>query len=51
MEKQVDQGVSLEAQHEKIKAYAKLYDLEFVDILVDAGASAKNLRGTMMTRR
>jgi DNA invertase Pin-like site-specific DNA recombinase len=42
-EKQADHGVSLEAQRDKILTYAKLYDLELVDIIVDAGASAKNL--------
>jgi DNA invertase Pin-like site-specific DNA recombinase len=42
-EQQADHGVSLEAQREKIQAYAKLYDLELIDIVVDAGASAKTL--------
>ena len=43
-EKQADHGVSLEAQQEKLTAYAKLYELELVDIIVDAGASAKTLK-------
>jgi DNA invertase Pin-like site-specific DNA recombinase len=41
-DKQADQGVSLEAQQAKIKAYAQLYDLELVDIVVETG-SAKSL--------
>jgi site-specific DNA recombinase len=45
-EKQADKGVSLEAQQAKITAYAQLYDLELVDIVVDAGASAKSLDRT-----
>ena len=42
-EKQADHGVSLDAQRAKVAAYAALYDLELVDIVVDAGASAKTL--------
>ena len=42
-DKQADRGVSLDAQQAKIHAYASLYDLELVDTLVDAGASAKTL--------
>jgi site-specific DNA recombinase len=42
-EKQADHGVSLDAQRAKIAAYAELYDLELVDVVVDAGASAKTL--------
>lgn len=42
-DKQADKGVSLEAQEEKLRAYATLYDLELVDIIVDAGESAKSL--------
>src|SRR5262245_35839521 len=41
-EKQADRGVSLEAQREKVAAYAKLYDLELVDVIVETG-SAKTL--------
>jgi DNA invertase Pin-like site-specific DNA recombinase len=48
--KQVDQGVSLEAQEAKLHAYAALYGLELVldpetgrDVIVDAGESAKSL--------
>jgi site-specific DNA recombinase len=42
-EKQADAGVSLEAQQAKVRAYASLYDLELVDVVVDAGVSAKTL--------
>ena len=42
-EKQADKGVSLEAQRAKVEAYASLYDLELVEIIVDAGESAKTL--------
>lgn len=42
-EKQADNGVSLAAQREKIEAYAKLYDLDLVEIVEDAGASASTL--------
>lgn len=42
-DKQADRGVSLEAQRAKVAAYAELYDLEIVDVVVDAGVSAKTL--------
>lgn len=42
-EKQVDRGVSLDAQRAKVAAYAELYDLEIVEVIVDAGVSAKTL--------
>src|SRR5258707_13896148 len=42
-EKQADKGVSLDAQRAKVKAYAQLYDLELVEVVIDAGASAKTL--------
>ncbi len=42
-DKQADKGVSLEAQRAKVQSYAQLYDLELVEIVVDAGASAKTL--------
>ncbi len=42
-EKQADRGVSLEAQRAKVAAYAELYDLEVVEVVVDAGVSAKSL--------
>jgi len=43
LEKQADRGVSLDAQRAKVAAYAELYDLELVEVIVDAGASAKTL--------
>lgn len=42
-DRQADRGVSLEAQRAKVDAYAALYDLELVDVVVDAGVSAKTL--------
>lgn len=41
-DKQADQGVSLEAQRQKLEAYATLYDLTLVDVVVETG-SAKTL--------
>lgn len=42
-DKQAEEGVSLEAQEAKLRQYAELYDLELTEVVVDAGASAKNL--------
>lgn len=42
-DKQADTGVSLDAQRAKVQLYAELYDLELVEVVVDAGASAKTL--------
>lgn len=42
-DKQVDHGVSLDAQRAKLDAYAALYDLTLVEVIVDAGVSAKTL--------
>lgn len=42
-DKQADKGQSLEVQEEKIKAYASLYDIQLVEIIIDAGESAKTL--------
>lgn len=42
-DKQADHGVSLDAQRAKLDAYAALYDLTLVEVIVDAGASAKTL--------
>lgn len=42
--KQADQGLSLEVQQDKATAYARLYDLHLVEIIVDAGESAKTLQ-------
>lgn len=43
-EHQARDGVSLDAQVAKIRAYALAMDLELVDVIVDAGESAKTLR-------
>ncbi|MBD2152616.1 recombinase family protein [Pseudanabaena sp. FACHB-1277] len=40
-EMQANEGVSLEAQSAKIRAYCELNDLELVEIVCDAGKSAK----------
>ena len=42
-DKQADRGVSLDAQRAKVAAYAELYDLDVIDLVVDAGVSAKTL--------
>lgn len=42
-EKQADFGVSLDAQRAKVQLYADLYELDIVEVIVDAGASAKTL--------
>lgn len=42
-DKQADKGFSLEAQRAKVEAYASLYDLNLVEVVVDAGVSAKTL--------
>lgn len=43
-EEQAEDGVTLAAQREKLEAYAKLYDVELVEVVEDAGLSAKNLK-------
>jgi site-specific DNA recombinase len=42
-DEQAREGVSLAAQEAKLRAYAELYDLELVDVVIDAGVSAKTL--------
>jgi len=42
-EEQSTKGVSIDAQRAKLEAYAALYDLELVDVISDAGFSAKTL--------
>jgi DNA invertase Pin-like site-specific DNA recombinase len=49
-EKQADEGVSLEAQEAQVRAYATLYGLDIVEVIVDAGASAKSLDRPGLTR-
>ena len=36
-------GISIDAQKEKLHQYAELYNIELIDIKVDAGQSAKSL--------
>lgn len=43
-------GVSLSAQEQRIKQYAALYDIEIVEVIQDAGISAKNLNRPGMQR-
>ncbi|MDB5349207.1 MAG: site-specific recombinase for integration and excision [Planctomycetota bacterium] len=43
-QEQADGGVSLAAQESKVRAYASLHDLEMVEVIVDAGESAKSLK-------
>ena len=42
-EQQADGGVSIDAQREKLFAYAKAMDLTLVEVIEDAGESAKTL--------
>jgi site-specific DNA recombinase len=49
-DKQADRGVSLEAQEQKVRAMAVVKDVELVDVIVDAGESAKNLQRPGMAR-
>jgi len=49
-QEQADKGVSLAAQTAKLEAYASLYDLEIVEIVVDGGHSGKTLDRPGMTQ-
>jgi site-specific DNA recombinase len=49
-DKQAERGVSLEAQVEKIRAMAVVHGGDLVDIIIDAGESAKSLNRPGMTR-
>jgi site-specific DNA recombinase len=40
---QAEEGISLELQQKKIRAYCELNDLELTEVVVDAGISAKNV--------
>ncbi len=42
-EEQAKEGISIDAQKEKLHQYAELYNIELIDIKVDAGQSAKSL--------
>lgn len=43
-EEQAKEGLSIDAQIAKINAYATLNDMDLVDVIVDAGKSAKNTK-------
>src|SRR5262249_49409683 len=49
-DKQVDRGVSLDAQQEKIRAMSVVHGAELLHILVDGGESAKSLNRPGMQR-
>ena len=49
-DKQADFGVSLEVQMEKVRAMAVVQGAELVDVIVDAGESAKSLNRPGMAR-
>ena len=49
LEKMAEDGVSLAMQAEKVRAYAALYGLEIVELVEDAGASAKTLNRPGLT--
>lgn len=49
-DKQAEQGVSLEAQTEKIRAMAVVHSAELADIIIEAGESAKSLSRPGMQR-
>lgn len=42
-QRQADEGVSLDAQREKLTAYSRAMDLDLVEIVVDAGVSARTM--------
>ncbi|MBN2799147.1 MAG: recombinase family protein [Deltaproteobacteria bacterium] len=42
-DKQAEHGVSLDAQRAKVEAYARLYDLDLIEVIEDAGQSAGSL--------
>jgi site-specific DNA recombinase len=49
-EKQADFGVSLEAQAEKVRAMAVVQGAELMEVIIDAGESAKSLNRPGMAR-
>lgn len=49
-DKQADFGVSLEAQTEKVRAMAVVQGADLVDVIVDAGESAKSLNRPGVSR-
>ncbi len=49
-DKQAEQGVSLEAQAAKVRAMAEVQDAELLDVIEDAGVSAKSLQRPGLVR-
>jgi site-specific DNA recombinase len=49
-EEQASEGVSLAAQEEKVRGFAKLHDLDLVAVEIDAGVSAKSLARPALVR-
>ena len=49
-EQQAETGVSLDAQAEKIRAMAIVQDADLVDVIIDAGVSAKDLNRPGLAR-
>ena len=49
-DKQADRGISLEAQIEKVRAMTTVHSAELVEIISDAGESAKSLDRPGMQR-
>src|SRR6266702_7069733 len=49
-DKQADHGVSLEAQEAKIRAMATVQGAEIIELIVDGGESAKDLKRPGMER-
>lgn len=49
-EEQATQGVSLQAQEAKLRQYCDLYGHDLVEVVVDAGQSAKSLNRPGLTR-
>jgi DNA invertase Pin-like site-specific DNA recombinase len=49
-EEQAREGVSLDAQRTKVEQYAALHGLDLVEVLVDAGVSAKSLNRPSLAR-
>src|SRR5689334_13584445 len=50
IDKQAEKGVSLEAQAEKLRAMAVVHGAELIDVIVDAGESAKSIDRPGMQR-
>jgi DNA invertase Pin-like site-specific DNA recombinase len=43
-DKQAERGMSMEVQQSRVRAYAGLYEIALVDVISDAGHSAKSLK-------